>query len=59
MKKQLPMVILVEIQNLMAPFHIGYELDGRYIPVFNAHASEYLVEYGDIVTVKWTILKKI
>jgi len=49
----------VSSQNLMAPFHIGYELDGRYIPVFNAQASEYLVEYGDIVTVKWTILKKI
>jgi len=40
-------------------YNIGYEHDGWYTSVFHAFPPVFLVEDGDIVTIQWTIFKKI
>ena len=45
--------------NIVSVFNIGYEIDGEYIAVIHAFPPFFLVEYTDIVTVQWTIFKKI
>ena len=45
--------------NIVSAFNVGYEIDGEYIAVFHAFPPFFLVEYTDIVTVQWTIFKKI
>ena len=40
-------------------YNIGYEHDGRYTSVFHAYPPVFLVEDSDIVTIQWTIFKKI
>ena len=45
--------------NIVSFFHVGYEIDGEYVPVFHAFPPNFLVEYSDIVTVQWTIFKKV
>ena len=40
-------------------YNIGYEYDGRYTSVFHAYPPVFLVEDSDIVTIQWTIFKKI
>ena len=45
--------------NTLSTFNVGYEIDGEYIAVFHAFPPFFLVEYSDIVTVQWTIFKKI
>ena len=45
--------------NMLSTFNVGYEIDGEYIAVFHAFPPFFLVENSDIVTVQWTIFKKI
>ena len=45
--------------NTLSTFNVGYEIDGEYIAVFHAYPPFFLVENSDIVTVQWTIFKKI
>jgi hypothetical protein len=45
--------------KIVSVFNIGYEIDGEYIAVFHAYPPFFLVENSDIVTVQWTIFKKI
>ena len=45
--------------NMLSTFNVGYEIDGEYVAVFHAFPPFFLVEYSDIVTVQWTIFKKI
>ena len=45
--------------NIVSAFNIGYEIDGEYVAIFHAFPPFFLVEYSDIVTVQWTIFKKI
>ena len=45
--------------NIVSAFNVGYEIDGEYIAVFHAFPPFFLVEYSDIVTVQWTIFKKV
>ena len=45
--------------NIVSAFNVGYEIDGEYIAVFHAFPPFFLVENSDIVTVQWTIFKKI
>ena len=40
-------------------YNLGYEYDGWYTAVFNAYPPIFLVEDDYIVTIQWTILKKI
>ena len=40
-------------------YNVGYEHDGMYIAVFHAYPPVIIVEDNDIVTIQWTILKKI
>ena len=40
-------------------YNIGYEHDGWYTSVFHAFPPLFLVEDDDIVTIQWTIFKKI
>ena len=44
--------------NIVSTFNIGYE-NGEYITVFHAFPPFLLVENSDVVTVQWTISKKI
>jgi len=46
-------------ENILSAFNVGYEIDGEYVAVFHAFPPFILVEYSDIVTVQWTIFKKI
>ena len=46
-------------ENIVSTFNIGYEIDGEYVAVFHAFPPFFLVENSDIVTVQWTIFKKI
>jgi len=46
-------------QNIVSAFNVGYEIDGEYVAVFHAFPPFILVEYSDIVTVQWTIFKKV
>jgi len=45
--------------NIVSAFNVGYRIDGEYVAVFHAFPPFFLVEYSDIVTVQWTIFKKI
>ena len=45
--------------DILSTFNIGYEIDGEYIAIFHAYPPFFLVENSDIVTIKWTIFKKI
>ena len=45
--------------NIVAAFNVGYKIDGEYVAVFHAFPPFFLVEYSDIVTVQWTIFKKV
>ena len=45
--------------NIVSAFNVGYKIDGEYVAVFHAFPPFFLVEYSDIVTVQWTIFKKI
>ena len=45
--------------NIVSAFNVGYKIDGEYVTVFHAFPPFFLVEYSDIVTVQWTIFKKI
>ena len=45
--------------NILSTFNVGYEIDGEYIAVFHAFPPFFLVENSDIVTVQWSIFKKI
>jgi len=44
--------------NIVSAFNVGYE-NGEYTSVFHAFPPFILVENSDIVTVQWTIFKKI
>ena len=46
-------------ENIVSAFNVGYEFDGEYIAVFHAFPPFFLAEYSDIVTVQWTIFKKV
>jgi len=45
--------------NIVSAFNVGYKIDGEYVAVFHAFPPFFLVEYSDIITVQWTIFKKI
>jgi len=45
--------------NIVSAFNVGYEIDGEYVAVFHAFPPFILAEDSDIVTVQWTIFKKI
>ena len=45
--------------NILSTFNVGYEIDGEYIAVFHAFPPFFLVGNSDIVTMQWTIFKKI
>jgi len=46
-------------ENIVSAFNVGYEIDGEYVTIFHAFPPFILAEYSDIVTVQWTIFKKI
>ena len=46
-------------ENIVSAFNVGYEIDGEYIAVFHAYPPFFLVGNSDIVTMQWTIFKKI
>jgi len=46
-------------ENIVSAFNVGYKIDGEYVAVFHAFPPFFLVEYSDIVTVQWTIFKKV
>ena len=45
-------------EDIASFFKVGYE-NGEYTAVFHAFPPFILAEYSDIVTVQWTIFKKI
>ena len=45
--------------DIVSAFNVGYEIDGEHVAVFHAFPPFILAEYSDIVTVQWTIFKKI
>jgi len=45
--------------NILSTFNVGYEIDGEYVTVFHAFPPFILAENSDVVTVQWTIFKKI
>jgi len=59
--KQLEHIQKVTVTHLLhlGAYNIGYEHDGRYTSVFHAYPPVFLVEDNDIVTIQWTIFKKI
>ena len=46
-------------ENIVSAFNVGYEIDGEYVAIFHAFPPFILAENSDIVTIQWTILKKI
>ena len=46
-------------ENILSAFNVGYEIDGEYVAVFHAFPPFILAENSDVVTVQWTIFKKI
>jgi len=46
-------------ENILSAFNVGYEIDGEYVTVFHAFPPFILAENSDVVTVQWTIFKKI
>ena len=55
----IPMGSIPAPNNIVSTFNVGYEIDGEYVAVFHAFPPFILVEYSDIVTVQWTIFKKV
>jgi hypothetical protein len=55
----IPMGSIPAPNNIVSAFNVGYEIDGEYVAVFHAFPPFFLVEYSDIVTVQWTIFKKV
>ena len=55
----IPMGSIPSPNNIVSAFNVGYKIDGEYVAVFHAFPPFFLVEYSDIVTVQWTIFKKI
>ena len=55
----IPMGSIPSPNDIVSAFNVGYEIDGEYVAVFHAFPPFFLVEYSDIVTVQWTIFKKI
>ena len=55
----IPMGSIPSPNNILSAFNVGYKIDGEYVAVFHAFPPFFLVEYSDIVTVQWTIFKKI
>ena len=55
----IPMGSIPSPNNIVSAFNVGYKIDGEYVTVFHAFPPFFLVEYSDIVTVQWTIFKKI
>jgi len=57
------LVILMESipspNNIVSAFNVGYRIDGEYVAVFHAFPPFFLAENTDVVTVQWTIFKKI
>ena len=45
--------------NIVSAFNVGYRIDGEYVAVFHAFPPFFLAENTDVVTVQWTIFKKI
>ena len=46
-------------ENIVSAFNVGYEIDGEYVAVFHAFPPFILAENTDVVTVQWTIFKKV
>ena len=46
-------------ENIVSAFNVGYEIDGEFVAVFHAFPPFILAENSDVVTVQWTIFKKI
>ena len=46
-------------ENIVSAFNVGYEIDGEYVAVFHAFPPFIIAENTDVVTVQWTIFKKI
>ena len=46
-------------ENIVSAFNVGYEIDGEHVAIFHAFPPFILAENSDIVTVQWTIFKKI
>nr|AIF23435.1 hypothetical protein [uncultured marine thaumarchaeote SAT1000_15_H02] len=40
-------------------YNVGFEIDGQYVIVFHAFPPMFIVENDDVITVQWTIFKKI
>ena len=55
----IPMGSIPAPNNIVSAFNVGYEIDGEYVAVFHAFPPFFLAEYSDIVTVQWTIFKKV
>ena len=55
----IPMGSIPSPNNIVSAFNIGYKIDGEYVAVFHAFPPFFLVEYSDIVTLQWTIFKKV
>ena len=54
----IPMGSIPAPNNILSAFNLGYE-NGEYTAVFHAFPPFILAEYSDVVTVQWTIFKKI
>ena len=46
-------------ENIVSAFNVGYEIDGEYVTIFHAFPPFILAENSDIITIQWTIFKKI
>ena len=55
----IPMGSIPAPNNIVSAFNVGYEIDGEYVAVFHAFPPFILAENTDVVTVQWTIFKKI
>ena len=55
----IPMGSIPSRNDIVSAFNVGYKIDGEHVAVFHAFPPFFLVEYSDIVTVQWTIFKKI
>ena len=55
----IPMGSIPSPNDIVSAFNVGYEIDGEHVAVFHAFPPFILAEYSDIVTVQWTIFKKI
>ena len=55
----IPMGSIPARSNVLSVFNVGYEIDGEHVAVFHAFPPFILAENSDVVTVQWTIFKKI